>query len=57
MASHGLVHEEARRTPDRRQAPSRLLKLGWPHFWLLSLMLGGLLGVIAFVLIAWAVSA
>lgn len=57
MASHGLVHQEARRVPDRRQPRNGLLRLGWPHFWLLSMILGGLLGVVVFALVAWSVSA
>jgi hypothetical protein len=42
MATHG-VHAE-------RRFPGGLSQLGWPHFWLLSGILGGLLGLVILVL-------
>jgi hypothetical protein len=49
MASHGLVHEEARALAARRPSGRGPFKLGWPQFWLLSVTLGGLLGLVALV--------
>ena len=56
MASHGLVHEEARRPRMRPASRNGLVKLGWPQFWLLSSILGGMLGLVALVFFAWFVS-
>jgi hypothetical protein len=57
MTSHGLVHEEARRPRMRPLTRNGLVKLGWPHFWLLSAILGGMLGLVALVYLASYVSA
>jgi hypothetical protein len=52
MTVHGLTHEEARRTPVRRVGTNRLLQLGWPHFWTLAGILGGMLALVALVFFA-----
>ena len=52
MASHGLVHQEARRSAARRPPANGVLKLGWPQFWLLSVILGGMLGLVTLVFVA-----
>ena len=57
MTSHGLVHEEAQRPRLRPAARNGLVKLGWPHFWLLSAILGGMMGLVALVFLASYVSA
>ena len=57
MTSHGLVHEEAQRPRMRPLTRNGLVKLGWPHFWLLSAILGGMLGLVALVYLASYVSA
>jgi len=54
VTSHTLVHDEARRMPARR--PSALVQLGWPQFWLLTGILGGMLALVALVGFAWYVS-
>lgn len=51
MTAHGLTHAEARRSPVRRRFPNGSLQLGWAHFWVLVSILGGILGLIAFVLV------
>lgn len=48
MASHALTHERLRR-PARRNG---LFHLGPPQFWLLSAILGGILGLVALVFLA-----
>lgn len=49
MASHALTHEEARRGPARSRRRNGLLQLGWPHYWLLVGVLGGILSLVAMV--------
>ena len=49
MASHALTHEEARRGPARPRRRNGLLQLGWPHYWLLVGVLGGILSLVAMV--------
>ena len=56
MASHGLVHEEAQRPRMRPTARNGLVKLGWPQFWLLGSILGGMLGLVGLVFLAWVVT-
>lgn len=51
MASHALTPEEAGRSSSRRPARRTVVQLGWPHYWLLTATLGGLLGLIAMVLL------
>ena len=52
MSAHSLTHVEAARRPVRRGLRNGTLQLGWSHFWLLVSILGGILGVVAFVLVA-----
>ena len=52
MSAHSLTHAEATRRPARRGLRNGTLQLGWSHFWLLVSILGGILGVVAFVLVA-----
>ncbi len=49
MTAHTLVHERARRRTSR----NGLSRLGWPHFWLLSGILAGILGLVALVFLAY----
>ena len=56
MTLHGLVHQEARRPAPRRTTPNGLLKLGASQFWLLSVMLGGMLGLVGLVFFVAIVS-
>ena len=49
VASHALTHEEARRGPVRPRRRNGLLQLGWPHYWLLVGVLGGILSLVAMV--------
>jgi hypothetical protein len=48
MASHALTSEEARR-PRLRPIRRPLNQLGWPHYWLLTAILGGMLALVALV--------
>lgn len=52
MAAYSLTHEAGRRTPARGRSRNGLLQLGWPHFWVLIGILGGMLALIAVVFIA-----
>jgi hypothetical protein len=52
MTAHGLTHEEARRTPVRRVKRNGILQLGWPHYWMLAGILGGMLALVALVFFA-----
>ena len=54
VSSHTLVHDEARR-PARRSGGG-LVQLGWPQFWLLTSILGGMLALVGLVGFAWFVS-
>ena len=51
MASHAL-HREI----DRPQRQTRLVRLGWTHFWLLGCILAGMLGLIVMVFVISLVS-
>lgn len=53
MTAHGLTHQEARRPPVRRASRNALLQLGWPHFWALAAILGGMLALVALVFFAY----
>jgi hypothetical protein len=46
MASPALTHEHAGR-PIRRRRGNGLLQLSWPHYWLLTAILGGMLALVA----------
>jgi hypothetical protein len=48
MASHALTSEEARR-PRPRSVRKPLAQLGWPHYWLLTAVLGGMLALVSLV--------
>jgi hypothetical protein len=52
MHSHTLKHEPVR-SATRRQPGHYLLRLGWPHFWLLISILGGMLALVALVISAY----
>ena len=49
MTSHSLTHQEALKSPARSVRRNGLVRLGWPHFWLLSAVLGGMLALIGLV--------
>jgi hypothetical protein len=44
------------RPPVRRVNGAGLTRLGWPHFWLLSGILGGMMGLVALVFFAAFIS-
>jgi hypothetical protein len=52
MTLHTLVEDRRPRPRARSVKRNGLLQLGWPHFWLLIVILGGGLAVMAFVLYA-----
>jgi hypothetical protein len=56
MTTHSLTHEEARKPPARRVVRNGLLQLGWPHFWLLAGILGGMIALVTLVFFASIVS-
>jgi hypothetical protein len=49
MTAHRLVYAGARRPVNR----NGLLQLGWLHFWLLSSILAGMLGLVVLVFLAY----
>jgi hypothetical protein len=49
VTAHSLIHQEAARPQRRRVKRNGLLQLGWPHFWLLSGILGAMLALVALV--------
>ena len=52
MALRGLMYEGPRRSPARRAGRNGLVQLGWPHFWLLAGILGGMLALFVGILFA-----
>lgn len=50
MGAHSLTHPVSRRQPAVRRAWNGAFRLGWPHFWLLVVILGGMLGMAGFFL-------
>ncbi len=56
MTAHSLTHEEARKSPARRIGRNGLLQLGWPHFWLLSGILGVMVALAVLVYFAYSLS-
>jgi len=52
MTSHAMAQDQRRRQPVRGARTNGLLQLGWPHFWLLIVILGGGLAVMSFVFYA-----
>ncbi len=51
MTAHSLTHVEAGRSPGRRTFRNGSLQLGWPHFWLMVSVLGGILGLVGLVFV------
>ena len=47
MTAHHLTHTEWRAPSAYRSSGTGLSRLGWPHFWLLIGILGGMLGLVA----------
>jgi hypothetical protein len=47
MALHAATHERPHRRSVKRNG---LLQLGWPHFWLLITILGGMLALVVLIL-------
>ena len=56
MTAHSLTHEEARKSRTRPADRNELLRLGWPQFWLLAGILGGMLALVTLVFFAYLVS-
>jgi hypothetical protein len=54
MIAHHLTRTEWRRPPAPNGAG--LSRLGWPHFWLLGAILGGMLGLVAMIFIGYFVT-
>ena len=52
MAAHSLTHQEAVKSTARSARRNGLVGLGWPHFWLLAGILGGMLALVALVFFA-----
>ena len=52
MTEHSLTHQEALKAPARSVTRKGLVGLGWPHFWLLAGILGGMLALVALVFFA-----
>lgn len=52
MTVRTFSHEPVRKRA-RPVAADNLLRLGWPHFWLLTAILGGMLGLVALVMFAY----
>jgi hypothetical protein len=46
VAAHSLTHPVSQ--PAARGAWNGALRLGWPHFWLLIVILGGMLAMVGF---------
>jgi hypothetical protein len=56
MSAHGWIHDDAARSPSRHVRRNGLLQLGWPHFWLLTGILGSTLALLVLILFAAAIS-
>ena len=52
MALRDLIYEGPRRSPARRASRHGLVQLGWPHFWVLAGILGGMLALFIAILFA-----
>jgi len=52
MSAHSLTHQEALKPPAHSVRRNGLVGLGWPHFWLLAGILGGMLALVALVFFA-----
>jgi hypothetical protein len=53
MNPHSLSEKGWRRPPIHRGTRNEVLQLGWSHFWLLSGILGGMLGLVLVVFFAY----
>ena len=53
MAGHSAIDRRAQPHPF---GSNGLVRLGWPHFWLLSGILGGMLALVGLVFFAWLVT-
>jgi hypothetical protein len=51
VAAQRLPERGGRQFPPPRVRTNDMLQLGWPHFWLLSSILGAILGLIGFVFV------
>lgn len=49
MTAQSLIHQEASGPRAHRSVRNGLVRLGWPHFWLLSAVLGGMLALVGLV--------
>ena len=49
VTAHRLTHQVAGKPPARRPGRYGLVRLGWPQFWLLAGVLGGMLALVALV--------
>jgi hypothetical protein len=49
VSAHSLTHQEAVKAPARSVRRNGLVALGWPQFWLLAGILGGMLALVALV--------
>ena len=56
MTAHGLTTERTPTSPPRRPIKNGLLQLGWAHYWLLSGILAGMLGLVVLIFFAQLVS-
>ena len=53
MTAHSVSEKGWRRPPAYRGTRNGVLQLGWPHFWLLISILGGMLGLVVLVFFAY----
>jgi len=53
MTAHGLSEKPWRRPSAHRGVRNGVLQLGWFHFWLLIGILGGMLGLVVLVFLAY----
>jgi hypothetical protein len=52
MAVHAFDHQRLHKSSQRLPG-DQLLRLGWPHFWVLTAILGGMLALVGFVMLAY----
>jgi hypothetical protein len=53
MTAHSLSDKAWRRPWTHRRGRNGVLQLSWSHFWLLVGILGGMLGLVALVFLAY----
>ena len=53
MTAQSLSQKEWRRPTANRGTRNGVLQLGWSHFWLLISILGGMLGLVVLVFVAY----